>query len=121
MLAERWELSDDGRTWTFKLRQDVKFSDGTPFDADAVVKNMQRYMKISPRPSPYTAMDVRVGYGRLADVRKVDRTTVAFVSEEPEPSMVNTMSNFFSAMYQPAGFAENGDFPGSPWPPGPTS
>src|SRR5687767_1018902 len=33
-LAEKWELSPDGKTWTFTLRQNVKFSDGTPFDAD---------------------------------------------------------------------------------------
>ncbi|HEX2517720.1 MAG TPA: ABC transporter substrate-binding protein [Chloroflexota bacterium] len=44
MLAERWALSEDGRTWTFTLRQGVKFSDGTPFDADAVVANMRRYI-----------------------------------------------------------------------------
>jgi peptide/nickel transport system substrate-binding protein len=119
VLAENWSLSDDAKTFTFKLRPNVKFSDGTPFDADAVVKNMQRYMRISPRPSPYTAMDLRVGYGRLADVRKVDATTVQFVSEEANPSMVNTMSNFFSAMYQPAGFAENGDFTGNPVATGP--
>ena len=39
VLAEKWALSDDGRTWTFTLRQGVRFSDGTPFDADAVVAN----------------------------------------------------------------------------------
>jgi peptide/nickel transport system substrate-binding protein len=119
VLAEKWDLSEDGRTWTFKLRQGVRFSDGSPFDADAVVANMQRYIKISPRPSPYTAMDIRVGYGRLSDVRRVDAATVAFVSEEPNPTMVNTMSNFFSAMFQPAGFAENGDFSGLPVTTGP--
>jgi peptide/nickel transport system substrate-binding protein len=119
VLAEKWALSEDGRTWTFTLRQGVRFSDGTPLDADAVVANMQRYIKISPRPSPYTAMDLRVGYGRLSDVRKVDAGTVAFVSEEPNPSMVNTMSNFFSAMFQPSGFAENGDFSGLPVATGP--
>lgn len=114
VLAESWTLSDDGKTWTFKLRAGVKFSDGTPFDADAVVKNMQRYMKISPRPSPYTAMDVRVGYGRLAEVKKIDALTVAFVSEDVNPTMVNTMTNFFSAMFAPASLADNGDFTGFP-------
>ncbi len=41
-LAESWEPSDDGLSWTFKLRQGVKFSDGTDFNADAVCYNMQR-------------------------------------------------------------------------------
>jgi peptide/nickel transport system substrate-binding protein len=106
-LAEKWDLSADGKTWTFTLRQNVKFSDGTPFDADAVVKNMQRYMKISPRTSPFTTMDVRIGYGKLTEVRKVDARTVTFHLDDPAPWMPATMSNFFSAMYSPASFDES--------------
>ncbi len=41
-LAESWEPSEDGLSWTFKLRQGVKFSDGEPFNADAVCYNMER-------------------------------------------------------------------------------
>jgi len=41
-LAESWEPSDDGLSWTFKLREGVKFSDGEPFNAEAVCYNMQR-------------------------------------------------------------------------------
>ncbi len=41
-LAESWEPSADGLAWTFKLRQNVKFSDGTPFDGEAVCYNMDR-------------------------------------------------------------------------------
>lgn len=39
-LAERWEISDDGRTYVFHLRKDVKFTDGTAFDAAAVKANV---------------------------------------------------------------------------------
>lgn len=42
-LAERWEVSDDLLTWTFCLRRDVKFHDGTALDADTVVFNFQRW------------------------------------------------------------------------------
>jgi peptide/nickel transport system substrate-binding protein len=42
-LAERWEVSDDLKTWTFHLRPGVKFHDGTDLDADAVVFNFQRW------------------------------------------------------------------------------
>lgn len=40
-LAESWQASDDGRSYHFKLRQDVTFSNGEPFDADAVVANFK--------------------------------------------------------------------------------
>ncbi|WP_416383700.1 ABC transporter substrate-binding protein [Pseudomonas putida] len=49
-LAEAWQVSDDGKTYTFTLRDGVRFSDGTPFDApaakanlDAVLANTQRH------------------------------------------------------------------------------
>ncbi|GAB4078448.1 ABC transporter substrate-binding protein [Nostocoides australiense] len=41
-LAESWEPSDDGLTWTFKLRQGVKFTDGEAFNAAAVCYNFER-------------------------------------------------------------------------------
>src|SRR6185312_7642591 len=42
LLAESWEASKDGLTWTFKIRQGVKFSDGTDLDAKAVCYNLDR-------------------------------------------------------------------------------
>lgn len=43
-LAVSWETSRDGRTWTFQLRRKVRFHDGTPLDADAVVFTFFRQM-----------------------------------------------------------------------------
>ena len=41
-LAQSWKISDDGTTYTFELRRDVKFHDGTPFNAAAVKANLDR-------------------------------------------------------------------------------
>ncbi|MFH1132582.1 MAG: ABC transporter substrate-binding protein, partial [Pseudomonadota bacterium] len=41
-LATRWEVSKDGTLWTFYLRKNVKFHDGTPLDADAVILSFER-------------------------------------------------------------------------------
>ncbi|HEX2046180.1 MAG TPA: ABC transporter substrate-binding protein [Acidimicrobiales bacterium] len=42
-LAQSWEASPDGRTWTFRLRTGVRFHDGTAFDASAVCANFDRW------------------------------------------------------------------------------
>ncbi|WP_338554118.1 nickel ABC transporter substrate-binding protein [Paenibacillus sp. KS-LC4] len=47
MLAESWTISEDGKEYTFKLRQNVKFSDGTSFNAAIVKKNFDSVMKNS--------------------------------------------------------------------------
>ena len=45
-LAEKWEVSEDGKTYTFTLRQGVTFSDGTPWDATAAKWNLERWVGI---------------------------------------------------------------------------
>ncbi len=42
-LAESWEVSEDGRTWTIKLYDGITFSDGTPFNADTAVWNIETF------------------------------------------------------------------------------
>lgn len=44
-LATAWEMEEDGRAWRFTLRQGVSFSDGTPFDAAAVVANVDAVLR----------------------------------------------------------------------------
>ena len=50
-LASSMETSDGGKTWVMALRPDVRFHDGTPLDADAVIYNIQRYIDLPEAPA----------------------------------------------------------------------
>ncbi len=112
-LAESFQMAPDGLSWTFKLRPNVKFHDGVPFDADAVVANIQRYAKISPRSSSFTNFNMQIAYGEFDRVEKIDAMTVKIVTKSPNPAMPNTMSNFYSAMFSPKSFDDKGNFAGA--------
>lgn len=45
-LASGWKASDDQKEWTFTLKNDAKFADGTPVTADAVKQSFERLLKI---------------------------------------------------------------------------
>jgi peptide/nickel transport system substrate-binding protein len=79
-LAKSWTTSKDGRVFTLKLRQGLRFSDGQPFDADDVVFSFQVYLdeKIhSPQ------RDLLVVGGKPIEVQKIDQYTVRFTLEQP--------------------------------------
>ncbi|GAB3045854.1 ABC transporter substrate-binding protein [Sediminivirga luteola] len=83
-LAESWESSDDGRTWTFTLRQDATFHDGSRFDAEAVHQNVQRVWD-----EDYEFYDeeaagrLQVWFGNLSEAQPVDDFTYEFTFSEP--------------------------------------
>lgn len=85
-LAERWEISDDGLTYTFHLRQGVKFHDGTAFDAAAVKFNFDRFLDKSAPHYSETANGYFsfVGIAPLIkSVEVVDPMTVRVTLNEP--------------------------------------
>ena len=85
-LAQSWAAdAADRRRWVFKLRPGVRFHDGSAFNADSLVWNMQKLM--DPQAPQYDARQVAQTYGRmnaLARVEKVDELTVAIITKEPD-------------------------------------
>lgn len=114
MLAESWEVSEDGRVWTFHLRRGVLFQDLTPFNAEAVVANFERYRRISPANSPFYPFRIHETYPGLKEVTAIDEYTVRLTFEEPVPALPFLMVNFGSAMFSPRNFREDGFFNGFP-------
>ena len=83
-LAESWEELDGGTRYRFHLRKGVKFHDGTPFNADAVVFNFRRI--IDPTFKYYYERASALKKGPLQFVKsvdKVDDNTVDFVLTRP--------------------------------------
>jgi len=81
-LAVRWESAQEGKIWTFYLRRGVKFHDGTPMDADAVVKNIQR-LKDNPE------LDVYSAFGDLEKVEALDSHTVRITLSKPNVAFLD--------------------------------
>ncbi len=65
-LAESYEASSDGKTYTFKLRKDVKFTDGTPFNAESVKYNFDRI--VNPAYKPGGSLAALAGYDKTEAV-----------------------------------------------------
>src|SRR5688572_6165424 len=75
-LAEKWETAADGKSVTYSLRKDVKYHDGSPFDAESVKWNIDRYR--------LTDDSARKGeLAPLEDVQVVDAATVKFMLKSP--------------------------------------
>jgi len=79
-LATSWKLSKDGRTFTVKLRHGVRFSDGSPFNADDVAFSFKVYLD---EKSHWPQRDLWVIGGKPVSVVKVDDYTLRFEMAQP--------------------------------------
>ncbi|MCK0150845.1 ABC transporter substrate-binding protein [Marivita sp. S6314] len=84
-LAVSWKPIDD-LTWEFKLREGVKFHDGSDFNADDVVCTIERAPNVPNSPSSFGT------YLKGKSVEKIDELTVHFTTPEPYPLMPNDLS-----------------------------
>lgn len=98
-LATSWSVGASDKTkWTFKLRPGVKFHDGSPFNADAVVWNVQKVL--DKEAVHFDASQVGVTASRmptLRSARKIDDLTVELTTSEPDSFLPVNLSNLFMA------------------------
>jgi peptide/nickel transport system substrate-binding protein len=113
-LASSWTVAPDHRTWTFTLREGVTFQDGTPFDADAVVFNLDRYLK---KGSPYYTAALGAAAqeyaGDITSYRALDADHVVLVTKAANGHFTGDLTHILMASptavrrYGDAGFAQH--------------
>lgn len=97
-LATSWKATKNATSWTFNLRDGVKFTDGTPFNADAVVFNFDRYTNPkSPYTTPALVAQAATFVGLVKAVEKVDDTTVRITTKAPDSHLPEDLSTVFMA------------------------
>ena len=107
-LASSWEISSDATTYTFHLRQDVRFHDGTPFDANAVKVTFDHI--VDPNTKSKGAASA---LGPYKETQVVDSHTVKVVFNTPNAAFINEVAGF--SMLSPAALQRYGaDFAKNP-------
>ncbi len=98
-LATSWAVDAKDKTkWVFKLRPGVKFHDGSAFNADAVVWNVQKVLDKAAKH--FDASQVGVTASRMPTLRaarKIDDMTVELTTSEPDAFLPINLSNLFMA------------------------
>ena len=102
-LATSWEIAEDPHSITFKLRRDVVFHDGTPFDAEAVKFNVERILDPATMATPRASMTV------IESVDALDEHTVRFNLLRPWGAGINMLADRGGVMNSPAEVLALGD------------
>jgi peptide/nickel transport system substrate-binding protein len=106
-LAESWEISDDRRTYTFRLRPGVRFHDGNVLTAADIVASYERMRNppqgiVSPR---------REMFAGIATIEAPDERTVVFRLESENPAMLTIFASPWNCIYEAARLREDQHYP----------
>src|SRR6266481_5344184 len=99
-LAESWQISKDSLTWTFKLRQGVKFHDGQDMTSADVKFTFDRLFEKSPGKSDFIAVD---------KVEPSGKYVVKFITKEPFAGLLAALGGFWGFIINEAGVKKHGD------------
>jgi peptide/nickel transport system substrate-binding protein len=112
-LAESWRTTADGLTWTFTLRRNITFHDGTPFNAEAVVFNFERWMY---EHHPYHKgvfeywKSMFGGFpGFVKSVKAIDEFSVEFVLDKPMAPLLANLAMPMFAIASPTAIKKHAD------------
>jgi peptide/nickel transport system substrate-binding protein len=115
LLAESWEVSEDGLEYTFQLKDGVKFQDDTDFNAEAVCFNFDRWNNftgvLQSESLSYYYGKVFGGYGgegKYAGCEASDELTAVITLNSPLPELVPALSLPAFSMQSPTAIQEYG-------------
>ncbi|MGC4105894.1 MAG: ABC transporter substrate-binding protein [Thermomicrobiales bacterium] len=103
-IAESWDISEDGLTWTFQIREGVTFHDGTPLDADAVKFTFDRIL--DPATQAVTAAGL---VGPMVSTKAPDATTFSFTLSEPFAPLLQFLTSSNLSIVSPTAVKAMGD------------
>lgn len=95
-LATRWTVSRDGLVWSFRLRDNVRFHDGTPVTAAEVAASFERHLRGDdgqPAPGSVWGVALRGVPGVVKEVRATDARTVAFSLVQPYAPLLSALAH----------------------------
>jgi peptide/nickel transport system substrate-binding protein len=96
LLAESWEVADDGLSVTLKLKEGVTFQDGEPLNAAAVVFTFERFKEVGMASPIYGSVM------QIESVEAVDDLRVRFTFAEPAANFWSTLSMPYAGIISPA-------------------
>lgn len=96
LLAKSWTVSPDGKTYTFALRDDVKFCDGRAMNAEDVVYSLKRWI------DPAARSPVANRAGKVKDIRATDAFTVVYELQEPSSDLLYQLTQAFASIVDKA-------------------
>lgn len=88
-VAESYNVSEDGLTWTFKLPEGAKFSNGDPLNAEAIKASYERNVETGAYASDYV---------NIKEYNVIDERTIAFKLSQPDPVLFTVISSIQSGI-----------------------
>jgi peptide/nickel transport system substrate-binding protein len=102
-LADAWTISDDETVYTFTLRDDVTFSDGTPLTASIVKENYDTFV------APDSTFNARAGFVAYGSSEAPDDKTLVITLTQPDGAFLDSLASISASILAPVSLGAEGD------------